>query len=108
VLGLERRQERDIGKLRARSQLCACGFIALNKSGPGLNAVTQINPDALKEAALADKERAAGKILGPAMGLPILLKDIIDATPRCTRLRAGNPGDRGKGAAAATLGLKAG
>jgi Asp-tRNA(Asn)/Glu-tRNA(Gln) amidotransferase A subunit family amidase len=57
---------------------------ALNKSGPGLNAVTQISPDALKEAAHADWERAHGVDLGPAMGLPILLKDIIDATPMYT------------------------
>jgi Asp-tRNA(Asn)/Glu-tRNA(Gln) amidotransferase A subunit family amidase len=57
---------------------------ALNKSGPGLNGVTQINPDALKEAAHADAERAHGIDLGPAMGLPILLKDIIDATPMYT------------------------
>ncbi|HEX4344801.1 MAG TPA: amidase family protein [Solirubrobacteraceae bacterium] len=57
---------------------------ALNKSGPGINAVTQINPDALKEAALADKERADGDLLGPAHGLPIILKDIIDATPMPT------------------------
>jgi Asp-tRNA(Asn)/Glu-tRNA(Gln) amidotransferase A subunit family amidase len=57
---------------------------ALNKSGPGLNAVTQINPDVLKEAKEADRARAKGKNLGPAMGLPILLKDIIDATPMYT------------------------
>ena len=30
---------------------------ALNKSGPGLNAVSQLNADALKDAALLDKER---------------------------------------------------
>ncbi|GAA5192416.1 hypothetical protein GCM10023322_51970 [Rugosimonospora acidiphila] len=51
---------------------------ALNKQGPGLNAVTQLNPDALKEAALADRERAEGHHLGPAQGLPILMKDLID------------------------------
>jgi amidase len=50
----------------------------LNKRGPGLNAVTQLNPDALDEAALADRERAHGQLLGPAQGLPILLKDLID------------------------------
>ena len=33
---------------------------ALNKRGPGLNAVTQLNPDALKDAALLDKERRDG------------------------------------------------
>ena len=52
---------------------------ALNKSGPGLNAVTQINKFALAEAEKSDEERALGMDLGPAMGLPILLKDIIDA-----------------------------
>src|ERR1700754_3494312 len=52
---------------------------ALNKAGPGLNAVTQINPKALQEAADSDHLRAEGVDLGPAMGLPILLKDILDA-----------------------------
>jgi Asp-tRNA(Asn)/Glu-tRNA(Gln) amidotransferase A subunit family amidase len=51
---------------------------ALNKRGPGLNAVTQLNPDAMHEAEVADQERAAGHLLGPAHGLPILMKDLID------------------------------
>jgi amidase len=51
---------------------------ALNKRGPGLNAVTQLNQDALEDAARLDKERAEGHIRGPAHGLPILLKDLID------------------------------
>ena len=51
---------------------------ALNKRGPGLNAVTQLNKDALKDAALLDQERARGHLRGPAHGLPILLKDLID------------------------------
>jgi Asp-tRNA(Asn)/Glu-tRNA(Gln) amidotransferase A subunit family amidase len=57
---------------------------AINRSGPGLNAVTQINPNALAEARLMDRERAKHRNFGPAMGLPILLKDIIDATPMYT------------------------
>ncbi len=51
---------------------------ALNKRGPGLNAVTQLNKDALKDAALLDAERRDGHLRGPAHGLPILLKDLID------------------------------
>ncbi len=51
---------------------------ALNKRGPGINAVTQYNADALKDAALLDKERADGHLRGPAHGLPIVFKDLID------------------------------
>jgi Asp-tRNA(Asn)/Glu-tRNA(Gln) amidotransferase A subunit family amidase len=51
---------------------------ALNKRGPGLNAVSQLNKDALKDAAQLDKERKEGHVRGPAHGLPILLKDLID------------------------------
>src|SRR6266536_2328159 len=61
---------------------------ALNKRGPGLNAVTELNPDALAEAALADEERAAGHLRGPAQGLPVLLKDLIDVRGMATT--AGN------------------
>ena len=61
---------------------------ALNKRGPGLNAVTQLNADALKEAAALDRERKQGIVRGPAHGLPILLKDLIDATGMYTS--AGN------------------
>jgi Asp-tRNA(Asn)/Glu-tRNA(Gln) amidotransferase A subunit family amidase len=52
---------------------------AISKAGPGLNVVTQFNKEAIAEAEKSDMERALGKNLGPAMGLPILLKDIIDA-----------------------------
>ncbi|MBO0868421.1 MAG: hypothetical protein J2P15_07635, partial [Micromonosporaceae bacterium] len=41
---------------------------ALNKRGPGLNAVTQLNRDALAEAAHDDQLRAKGIRLSPAMG----------------------------------------
>ncbi|GAA0384630.1 hypothetical protein Acor_47740 [Acrocarpospora corrugata] len=61
---------------------------ALNKRGPGLNAVTQLNPNALKEAEQYDRMRRRGQLLGPAHGLPILLKDLIDVTGMSTT--AGN------------------
>ncbi|HEX4484277.1 MAG TPA: amidase family protein, partial [Solirubrobacteraceae bacterium] len=59
---------------------------AISKSGPGLNVVTQLNPNAIAEARAADKERKSKKFkaLGPDAGVPILLKDIIDATPMYT------------------------
>jgi len=54
---------------------------AIDDAGPTLNAVIETNPDALKEADALDAERKAGKLRGPLHGIPVLLKDNIDATP---------------------------
>ena len=51
----------------------------LDKSGPALNSIIELNPDALKQADELDAERKAGKIRGPMHGIPVLLKDNIDA-----------------------------
>jgi amidase len=51
---------------------------ALDQSGPGVNAVIELNPDALDMAKQADKLRKQGTVLGPLHGIPILLKDNID------------------------------
>jgi amidase len=50
---------------------------AVDKAGPKLNAVIELNPDALKIAADLDRERKAGKLRGPLHGIPVLLKDNI-------------------------------
>ncbi|WP_426193330.1 amidase [Massilia sp. DWR3-1-1] len=50
---------------------------ALDKRGPTLNAIIELNPDALDIARALDRERAAGKLRGPLHGIPILLKDNI-------------------------------
>ena len=50
----------------------------LDQNGPGVNAVIELNPDALSIANAADAQRARGKVLGPLHGIPILLKDNID------------------------------
>src|SRR3546814_2290210 len=54
---------------------------ASDDAGPALNAIIELNPDALAEAAARDAERAAGKVRGPMHGIPVLLKDNIDAVP---------------------------
>jgi amidase len=50
----------------------------LNSSGPGVNAVIELNPDALSMARHADSLRRQGVVLGPLHGIPVLLKDNID------------------------------
>jgi amidase len=52
---------------------------AVDKAGPTLNAVIEVNQAALADADRLDAERKAGKVRGPLHGLPVLLKDNIDA-----------------------------
>jgi amidase len=51
---------------------------ALDSSGPGVNAIMELNPDALALARKADELRRHGVVLGPLHGIPVLLKDNID------------------------------
>jgi amidase len=52
---------------------------AIDRKGPALNAVIEINPDALTIAAAMDAERKAGKVRGPMHGIPVLIKDNINS-----------------------------
>ncbi len=56
--------------------------IEIDKNGPQLNSIIEINPDALQIAEDLDRELAAGKIRGPLHGVPIILKDNIDTHDR--------------------------
>lgn len=51
---------------------------AIDRNGPTLNSIIQINPDALLIAKKLDEELAAGNIRGPLHGIPVILKDNID------------------------------
>jgi len=51
---------------------------AIDRSGPRLNSVIELNPDAMAIARARDGERAHGHVRGPLHGIPILLKDNID------------------------------
>jgi amidase len=57
-------------------------IIDLDRNGPGVNSVIELNPDALAMAQNADDLRAVGRVLGPLHGIPVLLKDNIDTGDR--------------------------
>lgn len=64
---------------RALTQAYLDRIAAVDKAGPAINAVIELNPDALASADALDAERKAGKVRGPLHGLPVLIKDNIDA-----------------------------
>ena len=51
---------------------------ALDKQGPAVNSIIELNPDALGIADAQDKQRQARKPAGPLQGVPILVKDNLD------------------------------
>lgn len=66
---------------RALTQAYLDRIAAIDDAGPRLNAVIETNPLALQEAETRDAERRAGRVRGPLHGIPVLIKDNIDATP---------------------------
>jgi amidase len=55
---------------------------AIDKAGPSINAIIELNPDALRIADELDAERSSGKVRGPLHGIPVLIKDNIDTADR--------------------------
>jgi amidase len=66
-----------VKKYRARIE-------AIDRHGPRLNAVIELNPDALAIAAALDKERLSQGARGLLHGVPVLIKDNIDTHDRMT------------------------
>ncbi|MHB0962823.1 MAG: amidase [Gemmatimonadaceae bacterium] len=52
---------------------------AMDKQGPAINAVIELNPDAPAIADALDIERRNGRVRGPLHGIPVLIKDNIDS-----------------------------
>src|SRR6185312_8458590 len=61
----------------------------LDKAGPRLNSVIELNPDALEIAAGLDRERKEKGPRGPLHGIPVLIKDNL-ATADAMQTTAGS------------------
>src|SRR5208282_1377655 len=57
---------------------------SLDKKGPKVNSVIELNPDALSIADALDRERSTKGARGPLHGVPVLIKDNIDTADRMT------------------------
>ena len=62
---------------RSLCQAYIARIAEIDKDGPTLRAVLELNPDALTIADALDAERKAGKSRGPLHGIPVLIKDNI-------------------------------
>jgi len=80
----ELQEKMKSGELTARqvAELYLQRIAAVDKSGPYINSVIELNPDALDIAGKLDAERKAGKLRGALHGIPILVKDNIDTHDR--------------------------
>ena len=75
---LQQKMQKGIYTSRSITELYLKRIEQIDKAGPGLHAVIEVNPDALSIADQLDKERKAGTVRGPMHGIPVLVKDNID------------------------------
>lgn len=81
ISDLQSRMQRGELDSRTLTRAYLDRIAAIDRGGPQLRSIIEINPEAMKEAALRDVERKSNAVRGPLHGIPILLKDNIDATP---------------------------
>jgi len=55
---------------------------SIDRSGPTLRSMIEVNPDALALADELDRERAAGRVRGPLHGIPVVVKDNVGTADR--------------------------
>ena len=79
---LQQKMEKGEYSSRRITEMYLQRIEAIDKSGPSINSVIEINPDALSIADAMDAERKSGKLRGPLHGIPVLIKDNINTMDR--------------------------
>jgi amidase len=83
---LEWQEKMDSGEYSARAitEMYLARIEEIDQRGPAINAVLELNADALTIADSLDAERQAKGAPGPLHGIPVLLKDNIDTADQMT------------------------
>ena len=84
ILDLQKRMVSGEDSARSLTEKYVARIEALDRRGPELRSVLEVNPDALAIAEKLDEERKAGRVRGPLHGIPILIKDNIGTADRMT------------------------
>ncbi len=79
---LQKKFESGLLTSRSLTQLYLDRIQKIDKNGPALNSIIEINPDALSIAEALDRERKNKKTRGPLHGIPVLIKDNIDTADK--------------------------
>jgi amidase len=82
IVGLQQRMTSGRETARSIAEKYLARIEEIDRSGPALHSVIEVNPDALQIADRLDAERKTGRVRGPLHGIPILLKDNIATADR--------------------------
>jgi len=82
IAELQSMMERGERTSRELTELYLRRISEVDQSGPRLNSIIELNPDALSIAEKMDRERGEGHVRGPLHGIPVLVKDNIDTGDR--------------------------
>jgi amidase len=82
IAGLQQRMASGQDTSRSLVEKYLARIEAIDRGGPALRSVLEVNPDARDIADRLDAERTSGHLRGPLHGVPILLKDNIATADR--------------------------
>jgi amidase len=82
IAGLQQRMATGDDTARSLAEKYLARIEAIDRNGPALHSVIEVNPEALDIADRLDAERKSGHLRGPLHGVPILLKDNIATADR--------------------------
>jgi amidase len=82
IAGLQQRMASGSDTARSIAEKYLARIDAIDRNGPALHSVIEVNPDAFDIADRLDAERKSGHLRGPLHGVPVLLKDNIATADR--------------------------